>query len=73
MKKLLSCVLALTIILNCTCIDVSATTVVETSAISIDEIPLDWEGWYYGFSAGSIKRGAEIHINSIKPDGSIIK
>ena len=74
MKRLLSYVLVLATILNYVCIVGSATTTTyETANVNINDIPLDWEGWYHGFSTARIKRGAEIHINSIKPDGNIIK
>ena len=72
MKKILSFVLVLTIIFSSACIfDTDLLT--KANAISIDDIPVDWSGWYDGYSEGWIRRGAEIHINSIKPDGSIIK
>ena len=74
MKKMLSCLLVLIIIYNCVCIVGSAiTTTYETVAVNINDIPLDWEGWYHGFSATRIKRGAEIHISSVTQDGNIIK
>ena len=73
MKKIISCILTLTILLsNVYITGLAITTSNEISAISINDIPLDWEGWYHGFSATRIKRGAEIHINSIKPDGTVM-
>lgn len=74
MKKIISCILTLTILLsNVYITGLAITTSNEISAISINDIPLDWEGWYHGFSATRIKRGAEIHISSVTQDGNIIK
>ena len=62
----------LTIIFSSACISGSVINT-KASAISIDDIPMDWSGWYDGYSDGYIKRGAEIHISSVTQDGNIIK
>ena len=72
MKKIFSYILSLIIIFSSACIFDSG-LLTKANAINANDIPLDWVGWYDGYSDGYIKRGAEIHINSIKPDGSIIK
>ena len=72
MKKILSCILVLTIIFSSACISGSVLNT-KANAISIDDIPMDWSGWYDGYSDGYIKRGAEIHISSVTQDGNIIK
>ena len=72
MKKILSFVLVLTIIFSSACIfDTDLPT--KANAISVNDIPLDWVGWYDGYSEGWIRRGAEIHISSVTQDGNIIK
>ena len=41
---------------------------------SYDDIPRDWTGYYEGLGAKyGEKRGMDMHISNIEPDGSIIK
>ncbi len=72
MKKIISCILILTIIFSNAYIS-DLVIFQKANAISANDIPLDWEGWYDGYSDGYIKRGAEIHISSVTQDGNIIK
>ena len=71
MKKILSITLAFVILLNCLYISADAKSL---KIENIDDIPLDWTGYYEGLGAKyGEKRGMDMHISNIEPDGSIIK
>ena len=69
MKKLLSCILVLMVFLG-SCI--MNTAALSTRIENIEDIPLDWTGWYEGLGARyGEKRLMNMHISSIEPDGNI--
>ena len=70
MKKIISLILTFVILSSCIGINTNAVT---PKIENIDDIPLDWTGYYEGLGAKyGEKRGMDMHISNIEPDGKII-
>ena len=68
MKKIFLSIILLVLILVNSGLSVFA----ESTEININDIPLDWEGWYMGYGAHwEVKRGMEMHILTVADDGAI--
>ena len=62
MKKIISFILTFVLLGSCICINTNA---LSLKIESIDDIPLDWTGWYEGLGARyGEKRSMDMHIES---------